>query len=157
MRGEDSVEGLFRLEFPRLVRSLGVAFGVEEAADAVQEAFVEADRRWARVGKYDDPAAWVRRVALRRLLNERQNTRRRAAILEAVRPAAPAAWSTEVLELDEAVHTLPAQQRIAVCLYYLGGYQIDEVGEMMGIAAGTVKAHMHAARSKLRVALAEVE
>jgi hypothetical protein len=30
------IDELFEREYPRLVRSLGVAFGVEEAADAVQ-------------------------------------------------------------------------------------------------------------------------
>ena len=43
------VEELFDREFPRLVRSLGVAFGADEAADAVQEAFIAADRSWWRV------------------------------------------------------------------------------------------------------------
>jgi hypothetical protein len=43
-------EALYRAEFARLVRSLAVAEGREEAADAVQEAFVQAGRRWVRVG-----------------------------------------------------------------------------------------------------------
>lgn len=38
-----TIEALFRAEFARLVRSLGVADGHEHAADAVQEAFAIAD------------------------------------------------------------------------------------------------------------------
>jgi len=44
------------------VRSLAVAFDPEAAADAVQEAFIAADRQWERLASYDDAAAWVRRV-----------------------------------------------------------------------------------------------
>jgi hypothetical protein len=54
---------------------LGVAFGVEEGADVVQEAFIAAERRWGRVRGSEDPAGWVRRVALNRLLNGLQRVR----------------------------------------------------------------------------------
>jgi RNA polymerase sigma-70 factor (ECF subfamily) len=78
----DGVEELFERDYVRLVRSLSVAFDAESAADAVQEAFIAADRRWARVGAYDDPAGWVRRVAVNRLLNGRRNRGRRAESTE---------------------------------------------------------------------------
>ena len=74
------VDTLFEEHYPRLVRSLAVAFDPESAADAVQEAFVAADRRWTKVSQYADPAAWVRRVAVNRLLNDRRNLRRRREI-----------------------------------------------------------------------------
>jgi DNA-directed RNA polymerase specialized sigma24 family protein len=90
MEGVAGVEELFEREFAPLVRALGVAFAdPEAAADAVQEAFIEADRRWRRIGRYDDPAAWVRRVALNRLRNGRRDRRRRGEILAAIRPVAP--------------------------------------------------------------------
>jgi predicted RNA polymerase sigma factor len=64
-RVKDAPEGfadLFEREFGRLVRNLRA---VDDAAeDAVQEAFVQAYVRWNRVGQLDDPAGWVRRVAV---------------------------------------------------------------------------------------------
>jgi Sigma-70 region 2 len=79
-----SVEALFKAEFARLVRGLALVEGTEAAADAVQEAFIQADRQWRKVGRLVDPAAWVRRVAMNRLLNGRRNHRRRTEILAAV-------------------------------------------------------------------------
>ena len=34
-----------------------------ETQDLVQEAFIRAWKRWDRIRRYDDPVAWVRRVA----------------------------------------------------------------------------------------------
>ena len=153
----DSVEALFRREFARLVRSFSVAFGAEQATDAVQEAFIVADRRWEEIATYVDVAGWVRRVALNRLLNERRTQRRRAEILDSLRPPQVTELTDELLDLDRAIKALPTQQRLALCLHYLGGYGVDEVAEMMQIAVGTVKAHLHTARASLRLSLAEVE
>ncbi|MDZ7674175.1 MAG: hypothetical protein U5K30_03780 [Acidimicrobiales bacterium] len=64
MGSTEPIEGLFEQWYAPLVRALAVAFDdAEGAADAVQEAFIEADRRWKKVGRYDEPAAWIRRVA----------------------------------------------------------------------------------------------
>jgi RNA polymerase sigma-70 factor (ECF subfamily) len=155
MQAASGLSEVFRTEFGRLVSALAVAFGAEAAADAVQEAFIAADRRWSRVGHYDDPAAWVRHVALNRLRNERRNARRRAEILTAVRPTSPVDLTDELIDLRAALCSLPRQQRASVCLYYLGGYTVDEVAAAMTIAPGTVKSHLSDARARLRLTLLE--
>ena len=75
-------EALFTREYARLVATLGVAWhDPEAAADAVQDAFVQAHRHWRKVSRYDDPAAWVRRVAINRLINARRGRTRQNAAL----------------------------------------------------------------------------
>lgn len=155
MEAASGLGEVFRVEFARLVGALSVAFGAEAAADAVQEAFIAADRRWGRVGRYEDPAAWVRHVALNRLRNERRNATRRVEILTAVRPARSADMIDELIDLRAALAALPRQQRASVCLHYLGGYTVDEVAAALSIAPGTVKSHLFDARGRLRLALLE--
>lgn len=145
-----TIDGLFRDEFARLVQALSMVDGHEAAADAVQEAFIAADRRWRRVSRLDDPAGWVRRVAVNRLLNGRRNHRRRSELLAAVRPVAEAELQPLDLDLLAAVRALPTQQRLVVCLHHLGGYRVDDVAVDLGIAPGTVKSHLHDARRSLR-------
>jgi DNA-directed RNA polymerase specialized sigma24 family protein len=44
MSSRREFDDLYTREYPRLVRAFSVAFDTESAADAVQEAFIEADR-----------------------------------------------------------------------------------------------------------------
>jgi len=150
-----TVDDLFDQEYVRLVRALGVAFGAEAAADAVQEAFIEADLRWRRVGRLDDPAAWVRRVALNRLLNGRRNRLRRSEILATVRPVAAEDLTDSLLDLRRAVDSLPDRMRSAICLHYLAGLTVDDIAAALAVAPGTVKSNLHDGRQRLRTLLEE--
>jgi RNA polymerase sigma-70 factor (ECF subfamily) len=147
---------LFEAEYLRLVRSLGVAFDAADAADAVQEAFIRADRDWATVSGYADPAGWVRRVALNRLLNGRRNRRRRREILATIRPVTDEDLTNELLDLRRAVAALPDRMRVAVCLHYLADLPVDEVAAALEVSPGTVKSNLHDARLRLRTLLGEV-
>jgi RNA polymerase sigma-70 factor (ECF subfamily) len=141
---------LFAAEYARLVRSLGVAFEPVAAADAVQEAFIQADRIWDSLRTYDDPAGWVRRVALNRLLNGDRDRRRRDEILATIRPVPDADLTTELLDLRRAVAALPDRMRAAVCLHYLADLPVAEVAAALEVSEGTVKSNLHDARTRLR-------
>jgi RNA polymerase sigma-70 factor (ECF subfamily) len=141
---------VFRREYPRLVRALGAAAGRDAAADAVQDAFVQAARHWRRIRDYDDPAAWIRRVAVNRLADQRRAARREAGALPQiviVNVTEPARPPSDVVRL---VAGLPRGQRLAVCLFYLADLSIAEVAEALGVSAGTVKSQLHDARMALR-------
>lgn len=155
MEDVGTVEELFVREYPRLVRALGAAFEPEAAADAVQDAFIEADRRWRTVSGYVDPAGWIRRVALNRLLTGRRNATRRAEILATVRPVEPDDLTDAQLDLRRAVADLPERMRLAVCLHYLADLSVDDVADALGVAPGTVKSNLHDARNRLRPVLEE--
>lgn len=150
------VSDLFEREYERLVRSLGVAFGAEAAADAVQEAFIAADRGWSKVATLDNPAAWIRRVAINRLLNRRRNRARRREILATIRPMPDAELTDDLLDLRRAIAGLPDKMRAAVCLHYLADLPVDDVAAALEIAPGTVKSSLHDARRRLREQLGEV-
>jgi RNA polymerase sigma-70 factor (ECF subfamily) len=145
-----SFDEVFSTEYPRLVRALSVAEDAGAAEDAVQDAFVAAQRRWSYVSRLDDPVGWVRRVALNRLANTRRNRRRRAEILARVRPPGPATLDPLDLDLLAAIRALPPSQRRALCLHHLAGYSMAEIAPMLGVAEGTVKSNLHDARAALR-------
>ena len=145
-----SFDEVFGAEYPRLVQALSVADDAAHADDAVQEAFVAAQRRWSYVARLDDPVGWIRRAALNRRSTARRTRRRRAEILARVRPPDPAGLDPLDLDLLDAIRALPPRQRRALCLHHLGGYTVAEIARMLGVAEGTVKSNLHDARSALR-------
>ena len=127
------------------------------AEDVAQEAFVRAYRDWDDVGDYERPDSWVRTVAVnlatsrgRRLAAEaralaRLRGRRPTPDADALPDDADAFW--------RAVRRLPRRQAQAVALRYHGDLSVAEVAAAMGLAEGSVKAHLHAARDALADAL----
>ena len=146
---------LFRTHYDRLVRSLTVVCGDRErAADAVQEAFVKAHVRWRRIGRYDDPVGWVRRVAINQLRDEHRRAGRRRLALTRLAARPPAAGPPdEPDELGRLLAELPRQQRVATALFYVDGISVAEIAGALGVAEGTVKSHLHDARRRLRAVL----
>jgi RNA polymerase sigma-70 factor, ECF subfamily len=56
--------------------------------------------------------------------------------------------------LHAAIETLADQRRKVFLMHDLEGYTHVEIGEILGIAPGTSKAHLHRARLTLRTELA---
>ena len=56
-------------------------------------------------------------------------------------------------KLGEAMEGLPEQERACVTLRVYHDLSHREIAELLEIAVGTVKAHLHHARRKLRVRL----
>ena len=149
-----SPEALFHAHYSRLVEAIAAASGDDDgAADAVQEAFVQLWKHWDKVGSYDDPVGWVRRVAINRAFNLRRSLTRRAAALlrleeSAQSVAAAGEWSDPVVL--GTFRSLPARQRVAMELQYVGDLSVAEVASAMGVSEGSVKKHLYRGRETLR-------
>lgn len=147
----------FRAHYGPLVRSLAVACGdADLAADCVEDAFERAYVRWRKVSHYDNPVAWIRRVAINRLRDHLRREERRARATE--RLWGDARVSVELPEppddrLQRALAALPDQQRIAVSLFYVADLPVAEIAETMSLSSGAVKYHLHAGRNRLRSVL----
>ena len=73
----EQFEEFFESKFEGVVRSLVLVLGDwETARDIAQESFVKALLHWQRIGAYDEPVAWVRKVAVRAALRHRQRAAR---------------------------------------------------------------------------------
>ncbi len=144
---------MYRGEYGRLARGLA-SFG-DGAEEAVQEAFVKALVRWRHVGSLEDPAGWVRRVAVNQLLNQRRSRVREHAATARLGDTTVDATTADWLDVHNAVDALSPQQRIAVGLRYGGGYPLDDVATAMDLSVGAVKYHLHTARERLRAMLSE--
>lgn len=124
------------------------------AEEVTQEAFIRAYDRWTRIADLDRPDSWVRTVAANLA---RSRMRRLGIELRALarlgghrrsdgEPGLPA----EVTDFWAKVRSLPARQAEAVVLHYVDDLPVRGVAAAMGVAEGTVKSHLHRARSTLR-------
>ena len=148
-------DSLFAAEYPAVLRTVYlVCRDTQVAQDVTQDAFVELLRHWGKVSGYDRPGAWVRKVAIRKLVKvRRREARRREAEVGFDRPVPLEAAD---LDLLRAVGELPVRQRTAVVLYYYEDRPIHEVAELLDCSASTAAVHVHRAREKLGAKLAEV-
>jgi RNA polymerase sigma-70 factor (ECF subfamily) len=129
----------------------------EDAEDLVQEAFMVALDRIDTFDVARPFAPWLSRIVLTRALNARKAASRRRGA-----PLGDDALSTEASPLAEAetndVHervraalaSLPERQRVIIQLFELDGYSAQEVADLLGLSAGTVRWHAHEARRTLR-------
>jgi RNA polymerase sigma-70 factor, ECF subfamily len=150
-------DAFYRREFRDLVAFATAVQGRHAGAeDLVQEAMLAAYRRWDRLGGYDSPRAWVRRVVLQRAMKVSKKQRNeRLAHERSRRPGdlADAAPSPIDPALIATIAALPPQQRAVLALHYLADQSVREIAESLGIAQGTVKAHLFKARLRLATTL----
>jgi RNA polymerase sigma-70 factor (ECF subfamily) len=149
----EAPEDVYEHDHDRLVQALTIVAGNREAAaDAVQEAFVRLVRDWGKVAAYQDPAAWVRRVALNLIHDDHRSIWRQARLLLKIeaQPSVPEEMRTFDPELWQRVGVLPTKQRTAVALRYVGDLTLHEVAAAMGVSEGTVDQHLRRALLTLR-------
>jgi RNA polymerase sigma-70 factor (ECF subfamily) len=130
----------------------------DRAEDAVAEAFARAWSRWSTVRKAAAPAAWVFRTAVNANISWWRKRRH-----EVVADQLPEGWLDSLSENESAaevlaaVRKLPPRQREVVVLRYLLDLDTAATASHLGIAQGTVRAHLHQAIASLRELLTSPE
>lgn len=150
-------ERVFRLNYPRLVKTLCLTTLDREAAeDAAQEAFLQLHLHWNRVSAYEDPVGWVYRVALNRCRDHRRRLARVSRLwgrqVSEVTGLQDVSWYPE-REFVEALKELPGRCREAAAFHYIAGFTGKETAQAMGVTEGAVKSHLFRARKTLQAKL----
>lgn len=130
------------------------------ATELAQDVFVRAWEKLDLLRPETDAGAWLWRLATRVVLNALRGERRRLARVAPVAELAPlerVALETPLpvrrLSIDAAIARLPEKARAVYLLCDVEGFSSPEAAEALGIAEGTVRAHLHRARALMREAL----
>ena len=149
---------LYAAHFDRLTLQLyAYTNDLGQAQDFVQEAYCRALARWTRLASYDDPVAWVRRVAWNLATSRSRQLRRHASFLRSQRERHEPEPNPDHVAITTALAALPANHRQAVVMHYIADMSVAEIAEQCGVADGTVKAWLSRGRTALASALTEQE
>jgi DNA-directed RNA polymerase specialized sigma24 family protein len=127
----------------------------DTAQDLVAEAFARAWASWPKVSRHPAPAAWVVRTALNAGVSRWRRRRREVPVadlaLVADRPTAGGAAGGDVDPgIMAALLRLPGRQRQVVALRLFLDLDTGRTAQVLGIAPGTVQAHLGRALAALR-------
>jgi RNA polymerase sigma-70 factor (ECF subfamily) len=139
----------------------------DQAADAVQEAFFSAYRNMHRF-RGGSVRSWLSRITVNAAMDLQRRKKRRPAQpypeLEDESwqpPTGPEADPEHAALRDERARVLTAaldaiapDQRAAIVLYDVEGYDYAEIAEITDVSLGTVKSRIHRGRLALREHLA---
>ena len=149
MDRESDFRDIFAYHYARIVRTVfWILQDWDRSEEVTQDAFVQLLRHWRRVADYEQPDAWVRRVAIRLAV---QASNREQPRTPQGQPLGDA-MSVEVLA---AVRQLSPRQRAAVALYYFEDKPVEEVAHVLECSASTARVHLYRARQRLAELLGE--
>ncbi|MGH7411417.1 MAG: RNA polymerase sigma factor [Candidatus Methylomirabilis sp.] len=154
--------------FTLAYRMLGDRADAEEMA---QEIFLKAYRALERFERKSKFSTWLYSIATNHCLNQLESRRRRprfqeisgseraqgnpGALVEEV--ADPAPGPEQALEHDDVRYLVQQQllrltpeHRAILVLREIQGLAYDEIGELLGLAPGTVRSRLHRARMELK-------
>ncbi len=140
----------YAARFGTIAAHIAVYLGsAEEAQEVTQEAFTRAWARWDRIARYDDPGAWVRRVAWNLATSRLRRARIALRHWRTQRPEPIAGPGPDRVALRRALAGLPANQRRAVVLHYLADLPVAEIAALCGAREGAVRTWLYRARLTL--------
>jgi len=156
-----SIEKIFREEYGRAVAVLTRKCGnIDDAQEAVQDAFAEALQRWAANGLPPSPRGWIVTTAIHRAIDRH----RREATREQ-RYSFAAADTHDSIELDEesAVRddqlrlmftcchpSLGTSAQVALTLRLIGGLETAEIAHAFLVPEATIAQRVVRAKAKIR-------
>ena len=140
----------------------------DQASDAVQEAFFSAYRNLEGF-RGGSVRSWLSRIAINAAMDAQRLKKRRPADpypeLEddtwqppadpSADPVTSSLTAERHLALNRALAQITNDQRTAIVLYDVEGYDYAEIAELTSVSVGTVKSRIHRGRLALRGLLAD--
>ncbi|MDH7601089.1 MAG: sigma-70 family RNA polymerase sigma factor [Armatimonadota bacterium] len=126
----------------------------EDARDLAQETFIRA---YTHLDQLRDPSsfgAWIRTIAGNLC---KQWARRKSRALEALTEAdAACRQQPKDRSVEEALATLPENERLVLVLHYIDGYTYADIARFLGLTEDAVRGRLHRGRERLRSEVLEM-
>jgi RNA polymerase sigma-70 factor, ECF subfamily len=154
------IERIFREQYSRAVSVLIRTFGnFDDAEEAVQEAFIEASRRWPIAGIPSSPIGWIITTARRKAIDGyRSNAMRERREAEAVLLDSSDEPEEEHVIRDDQLRliftcchpALAVNSQVALTLRMIGGLTTTEIARAFLVPEVTMAQRLVRAKGKIR-------
>ena len=153
---EATFEQFFHAHEDTILGYLWRITGDEQAShDIAQETFLRAWQRFEQVSRYEQPRAWLFRVATNLASNHRRHRSIHDATVTHISPTLPAtldpaAGIAESAVVRAALLAMPVRQRSALVLRVVYGLSIPEIAEAIGASKAAAAMTLSRAREAFR-------
>ena len=151
-----SLEALIKYRSPKLFSHACRPMGNrDEAADIVQEAWLEITRGLRHLREPRAFSTWAYRIVSRRCAKmiARNIKHRHIAKHQDMLQGPEVADVSDVQAIRQAISALPPEQAATIRLFYLEDFSVREVASALDIPVGTVKSRLMRARDSLKTTL----
>jgi RNA polymerase sigma-70 factor, ECF subfamily len=130
----------------------------EEAADALQDAFLSAYRAAGRFRGDAAVTTWLHRIVVNACLDRLRRRTLRPVVsmgddstFDAVAPKGsdPTSVHETTLDVSAALAQIPFEQRAALILVDMMGYSVDDAAAILEVPTGTIKSRCARGRARL--------
>ena len=130
------------------------------AEDAAQETFIKAYAALPGFKGQSKFSSWLYRICYNTCISELRKRKPEVELDEAMAVSVDGpveAFRTKDIQsvIQDEVSKLPDDYRAAITMYHFNGLSYDEIAQMTHKPMGTIKAHIHRARSVLKTRLLE--
>lgn len=150
----DSFVDFVHASSARLTRLATMLIGERQGSDdLVQAAYERTLRHWPRLNREGDPESYARRILVNLAIDGGRARARRPEVLTQPPEVAIhdcADLLTERMRVLEALQQLPKQQRAVIVLRHYQDMSEQQIAEVLGCSAGTVKSTASRATKRLR-------
>lgn len=159
---EERFRALYSRYHPAIIAYFARRIGSQDAADACDEAFAVAWRRFATVPEGDEALRWLYGVARNVLANQRRGQRRGKRLLarlgtlrqpDLLGPEPQVLRNLESQHVIEVLASMRPDDQELVLLSYWEGLTHAEIGQLLGCSKSAVDARMHRVLQRMRKAI----
>jgi RNA polymerase sigma-70 factor, ECF subfamily len=128
----------------------------ELAEDAVQQALVRAWRDLGKLRQADRFGPWLQKLLVRACYDEARRRRRWSAGVRALPLADETSFATVIADrelIERGLAAISADHRVVLTLHFYLELSPTEIGDRLGIPAGTARSRLHYALIALRAAV----
>ncbi|WP_134091471.1 RNA polymerase sigma factor [Olivibacter sp. XZL3] len=134
--------------------ALRIVLDAEEAADVLQDAFIDAFKRLDSFRQESTFGLWMKQIVVNKSLSA---LRKRTVVFESISDIDDVAdeeieesnYSFQLEKVKEAINQLAAGYRLVLTLYLLEGYDHEEIAHILKISENTSRTQFLRAKRKL--------